>query len=657
MDAAGLYLKYPDRVERRGHDGSVFVYPPVGMPTSPMIEVVGSVFVLVDPEGSRLRSFDKASGAEVSSIYAWFDFHDTSAIESELRLFGRTDGVSPSDIVAVQLDATGHLLAYFDSPYHGDLPTANRTFAREPGGMVADDAGIVYDSEDLAYVGSLGGPVDAIAWLDQGFVALRPGSVSLFSNDLREVGRIDAPHLLDIVAVGGTVYGISGTIGTLLMTPIDIGTAASPVPPPAHDWLRSGAHADEILGDADTLVLVNRIAHAAYRFRPQDWAFGPPVPLFVNPLHAAYSSADDRLYAAYAGGAIHAFPMQQPGTAEWFAATPLTPFGLATAGEYLFVGDYSGAWTTHHVFSPDGVLLSNPDWNYYSRQFEWDPATRRMYFLRDDSSPNDLHFEQVSLAGTIVGEGETPYHGDYSFDVPIRVAPGGSRVALGSGLVFETAGLTVVGTIGSSAEIAWLFGDLYSITDGAEHRLQRYDTGYNVVSSGRVRGTPRRMLPSGNGFVYVADVGASTVIGRLDGFFTKADLAVDPIAPGSIFAEGSVVTLRVAVGNNGVVPSAGATVAADLTALAETSWRCLPVSYVSGCEDTLQTGPLVDTIDLQDGGGAIYEITGRIPAGAESDTLVPVSIQPANPNSDPEPRNNAHVVRIPMDRLFSDGFD
>lgn len=658
VDAIGIYLKYPDRVERRGHDGSVFVYPPAGASTYPMIEVIGSAFILGDSDSAYLRSFDKVSGVEISAMYAWFDFTGTSAIESEGRVFGRTHDVSPTDIVMVRLDASGHLLGYSDSPYHGGLPTASRTFAREAGGMVADDAGIVYDSNDLAYIGSLGGPVDGIAWLSDGLVALRPGSVSLFSSDLREIGRIPAPpHVLDVVAVGDTVYGISGSIGSLLMTPIDIGMAEQPVPPPAVGWAESGAHADEILGDANHLVLVNRTAHAAYGFRPQDWAFGTPVPLFVNPLHAAYSSIDERLYAAYDGGAIHAFPMQQPGTAEWFAATPMTPFGLAAAGEYLFAADYSGAWATHYVFSPAGVMLGNPDWNYYSRQFEWDPAMRRMYFLRDDTSPNDLHFERISLAGTIVEEGETPYHGDYTVDVPIRVSPTGSRVALGSGLVLETGGLTVVGTIDPVADIGWLFGDLYAVTRGGEPRLQRYDSGYNVVSSGRVRGVPRRILPSSNGFVYVADVGTTTVIGRLDGFLSKADLAIDPMSPGSVFAKNSVVTLHVAVGNNGVVPSPGATVTADLSALADASWRCVPVAFVTGCDDTLQTGELVDVIDLEDGGGAIYQITGRIPAGGELDTLVPVSIQPVSSATDPEPRNNAQVIRIPMDRLFTDGFD
>ncbi len=658
VDASGIYLKFPDRIERRGHDGSVFVYAQTDPGTGAMIEVIGNVFLLGDSADSRVRSHDKATGAEVSSIPIWHDFTGTSGIDGEGRVFGRTNGVSPSDIVAVKLDPSGHLLGYFDSPYHGDLPPASQTFAREAGGMVADDAGIVYDSDDLSYMGSLGGPVSGIAWLGDGFVALRAGSLSLFSNDLREIGRIAAPdHLLDVVAVGATVYGISGSIGSLVMTPIDLGTAAPPVPPPARGWVEAGAHADEILGDGEQLVLVNRVAHAAYAFRPQDWSFGAPVPLFVNPLHAAYSRVDDRIYAAYAGGTIHAFPMDQPGTAEWFTATPLTPFGLATAGEYLFAGDYSGAWSTHYVFSPAGDMLSNPDWNYFSRQFEWDPVMRRMYFLRDDTSPNDLHFEQISLAGTIVGEGETPYHGDYAFDVPIRVSPAGSRVALGSGLVLETAGLTVVGIIDAAADIGWLFGDLYAITRDAEPRLQRYDAGYNVVSSGRVRGTPRRMLPSGSGFVYIADVGASTIIGRLDGFLSKSDLAVDPMSPGSIFAKGSIVTLHVVVGNNGVVPSDGATVTADLSALANASWRCVPVAFVAGCDGIVQTGALIDVIDLGDGGSAMYEITGRIPAGGEADTFVPVAVQPANATTDPELRNNAHVVRIPMDRLFTDGFD
>lgn len=656
VDVDGVYVKYADHVERLPHDGPGFVYPPAVSGDWPFLEVIGNALVL--GEQNELFSFDKLTGAPINSIGAWTRLTGSSAIDAEGRIFGRTTGVSPSDIYQITLDTSGSLISYMDSPYHGAYPGATQVFARMAGGMVVDSAGIVYASDDLQYFGSLGGVTSGVAFLADSIAVMRAGWLSLFSYELREIGRLPyAPGILDIVAVDGELYAISDSNGSLIMSPVDVHDAEPLTPPPARPWKEGGAHADFILGDADRMILVSKSGHAAYGFSQQTWAFDAATPMFVNPLHAAYSAVDDRLYAAYDGGAIYAFPMQQVGAVSWLAATPNTSFGIATAGEYVFAGDNSGAWESHYTFSPSGAMLSNPDWNHYSRQFEWDPITRRMYFFRDGVSPNDLLFEQIGIDGTIVADGESPYHGGVYADTPIRVSPDGALVVIGSGQMFESGGLTMVGDIGPIEDASWLFGNLYAITSGDEPRLQRYDTGYNVVSSGRVRGTPLRLLPSGSGFIYVASVGSMTVIGRLDGFLAKADLAIDPLSIGSIFADGSVVTLHVQVGNNGVVPANGATVTADLSGLENVNWRCIPVALVSGCDGIEQFGPLFDEIDLEDGGQAEFEITGRIPAGSESEIQILIGIDPALTSTDPELRNNQQILRIPLNRLFANGFD
>lgn len=657
VDGSGIYVKFGDRVERYALDGATHaVIPSVGGTWS-MLEVIGNALVLGDE--NTLSSYNKNSGAPISSIPVYYGFAGTSTIDGEGRLFGRSIGVSPADIQMATMDpATGVLLSFSDSPYHGSYPAADLTYARDAGGFVADSSGTVYSAAALEYLGNLGGPIAGAAFLQDRFVVIRGASLSVFSNDLHELGTLTAPvGLIDIAVVDNHLYAISGSIGSLHVDAIDVSLARPRTPPPARDWNETGAHADFILGDADRLVLVSKVEHAGYRFRPQDWAFDLTTPLLLNPIYAAYSAVDDRLYASYDGGAIYAFAGQAPGTANWLAATPYTAFGLANAGEYVFAADMSGAWATHYMFSPAGTLLSNVEWNYYSRQYEWDPVARRMYFFRDDTSPNDLHFEQIALDGSIAAEGETPYHGEVQAQTPIRVAPDGARVVLGSGQVFETGGLTIIGNTGPVDEIAWLFGDLYTISSGDEPKLQRYNASYNVVSSGRVRGTPRRLLPSGSGFVYVTDIGSTTVLGRLDGFLTQADLAVDPFVPGSVFGNGSVITLQVSVGNNGTVPSHSATVNANLSGLEDASWHCVPVALVGGCDSATVSGSIADVIDLQDGGQAVYQISGRIPVSARGEVQIRIEIDPAISGTDPELRNNAQVVRIPLDRLFDDGFD
>ena len=70
--------------------------------------------------------------------------------------------------------------------------------------------------------------------------------------------------------------------------------------------------------------------------------------------------------------------------------SPQTPCGLATAGQYVFLCDPSGAWVSHFTYDPAGTLVSQEEWNYFSQHYVWSATNGRMYHLRDSTSPNDL---------------------------------------------------------------------------------------------------------------------------------------------------------------------------------------------------------------------------------------------------------------------------
>lgn len=658
VDATGIYVKTALGVKHLTLDGASSVTVPSATGVSPFIEVSGNYLLLGDQ--SYTYSYNKQTGALVSSRYTYYSMGGTSAIESEGRFYGVTTGVSPADILVVEYNpTTGVITGSFDSPYHGTYPAANKTYAREAGGLVVASSGTVYKSNTLEYLGSLGGSIQGAAFLSDRFVVMRGGRLAVFSNDVHELGQLSAPTgLQDIVAYSGTLYSIAGAIDSLMIQALDLAPTAAPTPPPARSWAEAAPNADFILGDGENVILASKVEHAAYTFNSQSWAHTDVTPLYLSPSYVGFSAVNNTVYASYDGGAIHAFPRTNPGTAHWLAATPYSASGLATAGEYIFAADLSGAWATHYTFSPSGNLLSNPEWNYVSRQYEWDPLTRRMYFFRDGMSPNDLHVEQIAVDGSITAEGESPYHGEVDAKIPIRVAPDGGRIILGSGQVFESGGLTIVGNLNSNVlDIGWLNGDTYAISNTAPPQLRRYNTAYQIVQSGRVRGTPRRILPISGGFVYIANVGNSTIIGRLDSFFAKADLAVDPVTVGTLFSGGSQINLAVSVGNNGTVPSNGATVNADLSGLENSGWNCIPGPFVAGCTATLRTGSIADVIDLADGGQAVYQINGTIPATARNELRIPVSISPVSNSSDPELRNNMQEIVLRLDRIFDHGFE
>ena len=120
----------------------------------------------------------------------------------------------------------------------------------------------------------------------------------------------------------------------------------------------------------------------------------------LAPSQMAYSSSQQRLYLGYSTGAIQYIDATAPTAAEVpFAHTRRWPSnGLAAVGNFLLAQDGSGAWATHYIFNAAGAITDQADWNYYSREYAWDPVTSRVYFFRDDFSPNDLHYEVIDQA-------------------------------------------------------------------------------------------------------------------------------------------------------------------------------------------------------------------------------------------------------------------
>ena len=99
-----------------------------------------------------------------------------------------------------------------------------------------------------------------------------------------------------------------------------------------------------------------------------------------------------------------------------------------------------------------------------------------MYFFRDDTSPDDLHYELIDQGtGLISWEGETPYHGSYGIQPPIRVSANGQYVLLGSGDIYSQNGLTWTGSLGTQvADARWLAnGSLVTLTTANDQTTLR----------------------------------------------------------------------------------------------------------------------------------------------------------------------------------------
>ncbi|MFL6600961.1 MAG: hypothetical protein ACJ8R9_06475, partial [Steroidobacteraceae bacterium] len=196
------------------------------------------------------------------------------------------------------------------------------------------------------------------------------------------------------------------------------------------------------------------------------------------PSNMAYSSSHHRLYLGYSTGSIQYIDSTSDNESELpFANTAMGVGGLAAVGNYVLAQDGSGAWATHYVFNAGGTVTDQKEWNYYSREYAWDPISSRVYFFRDNMSPDDLHYEVIDQAtGKITSAGETPYHGSYIIQPPIRVSANGEYVLLGSGDIYHQSGLTWSGSLGSQVSDARWFanGSMVTLTTANNQTTLRH---------------------------------------------------------------------------------------------------------------------------------------------------------------------------------------
>lgn len=104
-----------------------------------------------------VTSVDVSTLAIVDTSDPWYRCQPHSASVSGTRIFCRTSGVSPADIIYHDFDPSGAFVLQKGSPHHGDYPGASRTWVFPDGNRVVDSAGIVYDATTLHYRGSLAG--------------------------------------------------------------------------------------------------------------------------------------------------------------------------------------------------------------------------------------------------------------------------------------------------------------------------------------------------------------------------------------------------------------------------------------------------------------------------------------------------------------------
>ena len=403
----------------------------------------------------------------------------------------------------------------------GSFVDEARTYVYPTEQSVLRHNGIVYATPGLNVRASLGGALDDVDFHGSDVVVvLRGEQLYAYANTLLESGTFRLAKAARAVAVhNDSVFAFAGDDGQpqgIAVMKVALAQLTSAQPGAAIDPETTPFVADEMIrGGGDSVFMFSRSLQSIFRWSATSRSYTASLPLTGSPERIAYSPTLNRLYVGYASGKITQIKLDENATAEVpFATLPMSVRGLQAAGDFIVAVDQSGAWATHYVFGADGILKASKEWNYYSEEYVWSPANRRLYFLRDDTSPNDLHYEVIDATGQFGASADTPYHGNYAFTHPLRVSDDETAVLVGSGIEFSANGLAYAGALANAILDAVSINNRWVTlrASGDDSQVQVWTSNRLLDRSFSVPGVPLRMfdLSDGRAVVFTA-IGGRTV--------------------------------------------------------------------------------------------------------------------------------------------------
>lgn len=514
IDADGLYVAFGAEIVRYALDGSSPT--PLSTASFSIQQLLVDGSLLFVSSADLMESIDKSTGAILDSENYFYSMTGLSIASSADRIYARSVGVSPSDILVVPYSADGTLGIQDDSSYHGDYPGAVRTWTYPGDGSVVENSGIVYTGL-LTYEGSVAGPFDDLAFHATGPILLRGGDLYAHGWDFLETGRFELSETARSIFVrGDSIYAFFESTNGADVVEVPKADLVPPQPGPPVDPSGLAYAPDSILVDEAGVVYLLSIDNlSVFRWSRTVGEYISTFPLAEAPQRMAYSAANGRIYLDHASGKvteidITAVPMIGGVLETPVLNTPQTPCGLATAGPWIFLCDPTGAWVSHFTFSPDGSLVSQEEWNYYSDDYEWSGVNERMYHLRDDTSPNDVLWEMIDAATGVIGTHmDSPLHDSTGMIHPIRVHPDGLIVLLGSGRYHNAITLELLEELGTPfVDAQWVGGHLvtlHPVGEGSELRLWN-DFLSAVEDVFPLPGQPLRLLVTQGALIAVTSV-------------------------------------------------------------------------------------------------------------------------------------------------------
>lgn len=514
VDESGIYVS---------HNRSLYKYyennPRVFFTNSPSdikeINVLNNFIVI--KYGDTLVSFDKDTGSYISEGNVFYGIQGMVSSKIDNKIYGYSQNVSPADILEVKFNESGIFLGVNDSPYHGNYPGSNRVYKFPDDSRILGGSGVIYHSSDLAFGGSINGNVEHVDFYGDLIIIIRNGDFVSFSNTFMETGSFDPEIEPDLFFISDeTIVAFNYESNNINVELYDISVVNPNTPGLPIDPNGLVYTPDEIIYDQlETIYLLHRNSLSIFKYNLRTESYTDNITLDNAPLFMTHSKENNSLYLAYSDGVINKISLENEILhEELFTNSPPDPCGLAMAGEYLFLCNPIGTWVSHMTYSPMGELISQEEWNYFSRTWEWSSVNRRMYHFRNDTSPNDLLSEVITEEGVIGEQIDSPFHGGVSWIPPICINPDGSNVILGSGVAYNSLTLEESGFLSNNiSACSWFDHSLYTLSDHtSSSNLQMWSSNFEGFEIDDYEGTPLSL------FNYLDD--SLIIISDIDGIPT-----------------------------------------------------------------------------------------------------------------------------------------
>ncbi len=445
---------------------------------------------------STYSSYLLQTGASISTFTKIYGFLYGLAYEpSTGTLFGGSVG-------KLTLQSNGSFSNYSDGPslpgYFNGSPRVRNYSVGFPNIMIGE-SGIAQSVTDLSEVGSFGAFLnDIVSDGNGGYLVLRGIDVIAFDSQYRTTGSVRLSGAFAKLAnYQGSVFTFAQPAAAGAV-PVVQKTALSQIQPPPRATSvnpvgRQILPTKIVMGVDGMLYVYSKIDGNIFRWSPLTQSYLSSIPISGR-SDSLTIDATDKLYFTTAGSQVRAVtagggeqPVHTAGQIVW---------GLQMLDQYLLVSDYAGTTTTNKILSPNGALLSRQN-RYQSSEFPWSSVTRRFYQFRDNISPNDLLFTEVSQAGIITASGDSPYNSEVVAKYPIRVSPDGTRIILGSGQIFTGTSLSQVGTLAvTPVDMAWSGNLLHTIraVSGNTQVESWSQTTFQLERGASFSGTPVRLF-------------------------------------------------------------------------------------------------------------------------------------------------------------------